>query len=525
MNKLEVFKKRLFFIIGSLIVMITLLAVVINIQVFKNNERRKRESIERNLQIFEQMIEGSMSEIENLLISQNIEDVDLQKIRKPRKEIDRYLALLSKKEFFYDEIGKYKLLDGLFLYDKNKDSYIGTVQNTVSVKDHTAIKDNCSKIIAHFENKKDHASWFSMEADHTYYLFRVINLKGIYFGAWMKPDNTMETIRSSSGQEEGDDYYFLCEETGMILNRENLMDIDSISGKNVIMNQKKYNVYSRELEDGVVLSYAIADHSKKTFLEQMMPTFILILLFGSCALILSFVLTSEVIMNPLYSIFVEEERKKNQAQLQFLQIQVNPHFFNNCLSLIRNLILLDRNKEAEKVTLMLGRFTREYLNSETEIPLNRELERVKIYYELQKIRYEDKLELNVEVDQDMEDILVPAMSLQTFVENAIKHQRKQEGILTISLTIHFDEEKKLVKMKIADNGNGFDEEIMKQLNKGEAIKDNEGIEHIGIQNVTWRMKLLYGNASWIHFRNGENGGAKIIMYIPEKRMEQDENHE
>lgn len=525
MNKLEIFKKRLFFIIGSLIVMITLLAVVINIQIFKNNQRRKKESIERNLQIFEQMIESSMSEIENLLISQNIEDVDLQNIRKPRKEIDRYVALLSKKDFFANEIGKYKLLDGLFLYDKNMDSYIGAVQDTVSVQDHTAIKDNCSKIVTRFENKEDHASWFSMEADGTYYLFRVINLKGLYFGGWMKPDNTVATIRASSGQEEEDDYYFLCEETGMILNRENLIDIDSIFGKNVIMNQKKYNVYSRELEDGVVLSYAIADHSKKNFLEQMMPTFILILLFGSCALILSFVLTSEVIMNPLYSIFVEEERKKNQAQLQFLQIQVNPHFFNNCLSLIRNLILLDRNKEAEKVTLMLGRFTREYLNSDTEIPLKRELERVKVYYELQKIRYEDKLELKVEVDPDMEDILVPTMSLQTFVENAIKHQRKQKGILKISLAIHFDEEKKLVKMKIADNGNGFDEEIMEQLKKGEAIKDSEGIEHIGIQNVTWRMKLLYGNASWIHFRNGKNGGAEIIMYIPEKRMKQDENQE
>ena len=116
------------------------------------------------------------------------------------------------------------------------------------------------------------------------------------------------------------------------------------------------------------------------------------------------VLTSEMVLNPLSKVFLEEERKKNQAQLQFLQIQTNPHFLNNCLSLIRNLILLNRNREAEKVTLALGKFTRGYLNTQTEILLKNEIEQVVRYYEIQKMRYGERLKLDIYMDEDMEDI-------------------------------------------------------------------------------------------------------------------------
>lgn len=522
MNNIGMFKKRLFWIIGSLIVLITIMAFMVNIQIFKSNERRKEERIEQNLQIFEEMIDSSMNEIENLLISQNIEDVDIQNIRKPRRELDRYLALISKKDFFGDEIGKYNLLDGLFLYDKGNDTYIGEISDTVSSMDHTLVKEHCMDIVHQFENHKDYSSWFVGKINASYYIFRIIELKGIYFGAWMKPDNMIADLQLSEDEKTSGSYYYLCDENGFVLNRENNPDMESISGKQMNINKVQYTLYSKELNDGFQLVYAVSDHSRETFLEQMLPSLLLVLILGSFMLILVFLLTSEIVLNPLSEIFVEEERKKNQAQLQFLQIQTNPHFFNNCLSLIRNLILLERLEEAEKVTLMLGRFTRDFLNTQTEIPLKSELERVKVYYELQKIRYEDNLELHLTVDEGMEDILVPAMSLQTFVENAIKHQRKTEGILLITIHIHLNKKTHLVEMTVRDNGKGFRDEILSQLQKGNSIIDGEGMEHIGIQNIVQRMKLLYGDKEWICFENSAEGGAKIKICIPEKRMKNGE---
>lgn len=431
MKKLSELKKRLFVIVSGLVLVMILIVLLFNLQIERSSRQRTRQNNQKNLQMYMITVDRAMEDIEDMLISQDIEDIDLQNIRKPRRELDRYLALLEKKAFFGEEIGKYRFLDGLFLFDKRDGTYVGVKSENVSARTHTSVKNHCSQLLDIYDSSVAPSEWMVARVEEEYYIFRMMNWKEIYYCAWMKPENIVADLQETEAPEEG--FYFLSDREGTILNKNESLQAENITGRKMKIGKVSYEVFSESQggRGGLTLSYVQKQPSRLKTAGQVFIPILIILIMGGFSLFLVLVLTSEMVLNPLSKVFVEEERKKNQAQLQFLQIQTNPHFLNNCLSLIRNLILLDRNREAEKATLTLGKFTRGYLNSQTEILLKNEMEQVTGYYELQKMRYGERLKLDIYMDEDMEDILVPAMSVLTFVENAVKHQMKQKETLFI----------------------------------------------------------------------------------------------
>mgnify|MGYP001622955739 FL=1 len=524
MKKLVELKKRLFVIVGGLVLVMILIVLLFNLQLMSANRQRTRQNNQRNLQMYMITVDRAMENIEDMLIAQDIEDVDLQNIRKPRCELDRYLSLLEKRTFFKEEIGKYRFLDGLFLFDKRDRTYIGVKSENVSAENHTAIKNHCAELVSSYENSDTPSEWMIAEVENEYYIFRMMNWKEIYYCAWLKPENMVADLQGEKRPEEG--IYFLSDKKGTVLNQDKLLHVKKITGHKIQMEGTSYEVFSESQNGrgGLTLSYVQKQDSPFKAAVQLIIPVSVILIMGGFSLFLVLVLTSEMVLNPLSKVFLEEERKKNQAQLQFLQIQTNPHFLNNCLSLIRNLILLNRNREAEKVTLALGKFTRGYLNTQTEILLKNEIEQVVRYYEIQKMRYGERLKLDIYMDEDMENILVPAMSILTFVENAVKHQMKQKETLFILIWVRLQREKNQVFLRVQDNGTGFTQEILTQLRSREngfVEKEGEGLpeqEHIGIKNLMQRMKILYGEQASLCFENADTQGAVITVILPERRV-------
>ena len=99
MKKLVELKKRLFVIVGGLVLVMILIVLLFNLQLMSANRQRTRQNNQRNLQMYMITVDRAMENIEDMLIAQDIEDVDLQNIRKPRCELDRYLSLLEKRTF------------------------------------------------------------------------------------------------------------------------------------------------------------------------------------------------------------------------------------------------------------------------------------------------------------------------------------------------------------------------------------------------------------------------------------------
>ena len=207
MSRITDLKRRLFIIVGSIVFIMVAVILLFNLRLLHESMQQTRQNHKRTLQMYTAMFSDAMDQIEDMLISQNIEDVDMQNIRRPRNETDRYLALLDKKQFFAEEIGKYQYLDGLFLYDTVHKNYIGVKSELVSMEMHTTIKESCRDIIENYRTASRQSEWMYLKVQGEYYLFRLVHWKQIYYCAWLKPENMLAELQEA-GREDGQYYFF-----------------------------------------------------------------------------------------------------------------------------------------------------------------------------------------------------------------------------------------------------------------------------------------------------------------------------
>ena len=127
----------------------------------------------------------------------------------------------------------------------------------------------------------------------------------------------------------------------------------------------------------------------------------------------------------------------HQAHIKMLRYQLNPHFLFNTLNAISTLILLKENDTAEAMVSRLSDFLRYSLDNDPikRVPLGQEIKALRLYLEIEKVRFDDRLEVLWDIDESCESALVPSMILQPIIENAIKHAiSKMENGGRISIT-------------------------------------------------------------------------------------------
>lgn len=203
------------------------------------------------------------------------------------------------------------------------------------------------------------------------------------------------------------------------------------------------------------------------------------------------------------------ERVRMEAA--WLQAQIQPHFLFNTL----NTIVALSEVNPSKMINLLNEFGN-YLHASFDpsnlnqlVPLENELELVRSYLYIQKERFEDRLNVEWEIDNDV-DILIPPLSIQTIVENAIKH-----GILKCSsggtIKIQIKKQVESVNIKITDNGVGISSDKQKELFNHQETKS----QGIGIFNTDKRLKQLFG--SGLKIVSEPNSGTIVSFSIPINR--------
>lgn len=201
---------------------------------------------------------------------------------------------------------------------------------------------------------------------------------------------------------------------------------------------------------------------------------------------------------------IEEDYNKkiliNQAQFNALKAQINPHFLYNALGTINWMVKLDRKDKVTKMINALSKLFRySCRNSEEEVLIEEELKAINNYLYIQKIRYEDRLNIEYSIDENIKKYKIVRLTLQPIVENAIVHglsNKAGEWRLIISGEI---EERDIV-FKIKDNGVGI----------GNSKHTGEGI---GIDNVDTRIKIEYGEEYGINHKS-EGDLTVFIIRIP-----------
>lgn len=176
----------------------------------------------------------------------------------------------------------------------------------------------------------------------------------------------------------------------------------------------------------------------------------------------------------------------NKAEIRALQAQINPHFLFNALNTIVSFIRIDPD-EARKLIINLSTYLRHNIESgENLVDLNKEIEQVKAYVEIEKARFGDKLDVIYDIEENI-DVKIPSLIIQPLVENSIKHGIL-EGIGSGTVSVRIKPlQNSLIAVSIEDDGCGISSEIIRGIYEGN-ISDTK----IGLLNVHKRLKCLYG---------------------------------
>lgn len=220
---------------------------------------------------------------------------------------------------------------------------------------------------------------------------------------------------------------------------------------------------------------------------------------------------------------VYEQKQKRKSELKALQAQINPHFLYNTLDSIIWMSEAGQSDEVVEMTSALAKLLRQSISNDHEqVELGQEMEYVKNYLTIQKMRYQDKLEYTVEVDPKVRHVMIVKLVLQPIVENAIYHGIKYKGSKG-TLRIRAFAESEDVCIVIEDNGIGMDEAALNIIfDETQKIHKQNGV---GVPNVQKRLKLYYGDKYGITYESKVGIGTRATIRIPQQGDRENEKME
>ena len=219
-------------------------------------------------------------------------------------------------------------------------------------------------------------------------------------------------------------------------------------------------------------------------------------------------------INKLLALVYEEQKKKRDAELKILHEQIKPHFLYNTLDTIQWMAKKYRAQDIVDIVLALSNFFRISLSQGKEyITLEQEVEMVKSYLDIQKFRYEELFDYQIEVEPCILKCRVLKLSLQPLVENALYHGIKESDQERGTIWIRGRaEDTDSIVLEVEDNGAGMTEERLSQLNSWMASGETQGdVQAYGTRNVNDRVKIAYGEEYGLRFLRRAGGGTVAVL--------------
>jgi two-component system, sensor histidine kinase YesM len=198
------------------------------------------------------------------------------------------------------------------------------------------------------------------------------------------------------------------------------------------------------------------------------------------------------------------------TQLKMLEAQINPHFLFNTLESINWQAKINKEDTISQMTESLGALLRYSFGEKSDlVPLSKELSILKSYMQIQQIRFDDRLKYSYRVAENLSNTLIPKMSIQPLVENAIKYALEQiTDVCIIEVSVERKDDD--IRICVKNNGSKIDPNILLKLKSGEIQPNGSGV---GLENINQRIRLLYGSDYGLSFEN-EKGNAIVILTIP-----------
>ncbi|UAA40283.1 histidine kinase [Paraneptunicella aestuarii] len=195
----------------------------------------------------------------------------------------------------------------------------------------------------------------------------------------------------------------------------------------------------------------------------------------------------------------------HQAQIKMLRYQLNPHFLFNTLNAISTLILMKDYETASGMVSRLSDFLRYSLDKDPikKVPLQQEIKALELYLDIEKVRFDTRLTVDWQIQEEAKQALVPSLILQPLIENAIKYaisKLEMGGIIRIAAQVQDND----LLLQVEDNGPGAN------IVDGQLHRKNG----VGLTNIRERLKSLYGSRYQFEIAHNEPTGVKVTIRIP-----------
>lgn len=558
-------RKQILVLLISFLTPLIILLIIYNfysINILREQTANSNQSV---LALYSEALDQQLNTVDVFLVDIIASNSNYNILRNKNQELKIYMATYDLVEQLTQGLNINQKVNMFFLYNEvnqvTREVYKGSsydyalkvqIRNTIQ----TLIKKGTD-----FSTKK----WFPVKIDDQYFLLRVLGKNGTFIGALIDVEKLIMPLSKMALQ---DNYTMLYNTTeGMPLVNQEIVDqyhIELKAGNKAYQlsgTPKRFMVLSEPLSaGGISMTILIPERSIFKGLNSVQVILLVASLMTVLIIPLSIMTIRRLVIKPLDNVVqtineikngnwdsrmdvnavsqeirlvndtfndmmseiktlkivaYEEKIEKQKAQLQHMQFQIRPHFYLNALTNLYGMAQRQQIHKIQEMILALSNHFRYMFKDNVElVDLKDELTYVKNYMEIQRLCMALPPECRIDVDERLMSLKIPPITLQTFVENAIKHGMFNEVAMkiVISASLLRTEEGEFVDITVTDNGTGFEELLLRSLNFN-LDQANDG-EHIGVRNVKQRLKLTYGEQAQTVFSNSLHGGAVSEMIIP-----------
>ncbi len=578
--------------LGLSVIFLFLLIILLlnNLYTFHILRRNAVNQLSDSLKSGNKQITSDLNNVSTYLatLSQNAPDITI--LEQNKRDSNFYSALYNTQNSLTAGLSSMSAVDGLFVFSPECDEFIYETRSQTSYQITSGLREWCRAGVS--DGTLDfHVSkyWFSFDAGKSCYLVKLLKTGSSYVGAWTKFSTLLSLIDTPDSLDAS--LYFAyndqCTYNASSRQTELLLYPEDPSDRSqyVFWDDTNYLAVSLPAsytESGYLYLLTSYSHIALNLARSYVLSILSIAFFLLLALV-AFGLFRYYLSRPIeqlesslvalrdgdFSIRLPEhadsvefndvnlafnqmiqriedlkidvyEKKLSQQKTELLALknQIAPHFLINCLNSIYHMSVAGNLDGIQHMTVYLGEHLRYALSDVTYVPLEVELEKVRNYVELSKIRFPDCIELFVDLPETMKDAMVPPMILLFQVENIIKYEVVYGELTEIHIEIR-NESSDLVRMRYPDfspqmavparylhfttwdTGTGYSAQVLRQLRSPEQMNQSDG-HNIGTRNTFKRLDLLFDGQFYMDFSNREHAGAQVDILIPYQKTEEKE---
>ena len=461
----------------------------------------------------------------------------------------------------------YKMVDSFFTYSATRDDFLEVYSETEAYSVQVEIQDYIRDLLERNESvsRFGEKNWNVHKINGAYYLFHIIKSGNMYLGAWVQPESLSTPLHSID--PEGKSTILFTASDGTPITDTGL----ERSGQEELF-QSLHSFYSTgDMDEYLIVTdnsargtFNIAALIPQQFILERLPylqRLISVLLLASLIIIpAGLFLIKKAVLKPIKKLIIamlkikagnldaritpfstsdefkimintfnemiseiqtlridvyEEQISRQREELLRLQLQLNPHFVLNSLNILYNYSKTGDCALLQEMTVsLIDYFKFIFRNNLRFVLLRDEIDHVKNYLRIQKLRYPENLTYSIYVPEFLLDTPVPPIFIQTFVENSIKYSGDFDTPVNISIDIDFTEIRggQYIQVILKDTGRGFSEADLDMINSKDTQDDGTGA-HTGIRNAQRRLAILYNNKARLNVYNDEGAVVEIILPI------------